>query len=85
MIIEPARRDEFLALMQENYGAAMSPDEFEKFIVAETAKWADVIHAASRQVSAGAMDAPDAERRVGRHSARSQKTALETQLRRQLL
>ena len=29
MIVEPARRDEFLALMQENYGAAMSPTEFD--------------------------------------------------------
>jgi GNAT superfamily N-acetyltransferase len=29
VIVEPARRDEFLALMQENYGAAMSPDEFD--------------------------------------------------------
>src|SRR5436305_6650018 len=29
MIIEPARREEFLALMQETYGAAMSPAEFD--------------------------------------------------------
>jgi GNAT superfamily N-acetyltransferase len=29
VIVEPARRDEFLALMQENYGAAMSPAEFD--------------------------------------------------------
>lgn len=29
MIVEPARRDEFLALMQETYGAAMSPAEFD--------------------------------------------------------
>ena len=29
MIVEPAQRDEFLALMQETYGAAMSPAEFD--------------------------------------------------------
>jgi GNAT superfamily N-acetyltransferase len=29
VIVEPAGRDGFLALMQENYGAAMSPAEFE--------------------------------------------------------
>ena len=29
MIVEPAQRDEFLALMQETYGAAMSPTEFD--------------------------------------------------------
>lgn len=29
MIVEPARRDEFLALMQETYGAAMAPAEFD--------------------------------------------------------
>ena len=29
MIVEPARRDEFLALLQENYGSAMSPAEFD--------------------------------------------------------
>ncbi len=29
MIVEPARRDDFLALMQETYGAAMSPAEFD--------------------------------------------------------
>jgi GNAT superfamily N-acetyltransferase len=29
VIVEPARRDEFLALMQENYGSAMSGDEFD--------------------------------------------------------
>ncbi len=29
MIVEPARRDEFLALMQETYGEAMSPVEFD--------------------------------------------------------
>ncbi len=29
MIVEPARRDEFLALMQETYGEAMSPAEFD--------------------------------------------------------
>jgi GNAT superfamily N-acetyltransferase len=29
VIVGPARRDEFLALMQENYGAAMSPAEFD--------------------------------------------------------
>lgn len=29
MIVEPARRDEFLALMQETYGAAMPPAEFD--------------------------------------------------------
>jgi hypothetical protein len=29
VIVEPARRDEFLALMQETYGAAMSPAEFD--------------------------------------------------------
>jgi GNAT superfamily N-acetyltransferase len=29
MIVEPARRDEFLALMQETYGAAMTPAEFD--------------------------------------------------------
>jgi GNAT superfamily N-acetyltransferase len=29
VIVEPARRDEFLALMQETYGHAMSPAEFE--------------------------------------------------------
>jgi GNAT superfamily N-acetyltransferase len=28
MIVEPATRDEFLALMVETYGSAMSPDEF---------------------------------------------------------
>src|ERR1700741_2771344 len=28
MIIEPARRDDFLALMQETYGSSMSPEEF---------------------------------------------------------
>ena len=28
MIVEPAGRDEFLALMQETYGSAMSEDEF---------------------------------------------------------
>src|SRR4051794_28166548 len=28
MIVEPAQRDEFLALMQETYGTAMTPDEF---------------------------------------------------------
>ncbi|MGZ8717358.1 MAG: hypothetical protein ACXWYO_09635 [Gaiellaceae bacterium] len=29
MIVEPARRDEFLSLMQETYGASMSPAEFD--------------------------------------------------------
>jgi GNAT superfamily N-acetyltransferase len=29
VIVEPARRDEFLALMQDTYGAAMSPAEFD--------------------------------------------------------
>jgi GNAT superfamily N-acetyltransferase len=29
MNVAPARRDEFLALMQENYGASMSPEEFD--------------------------------------------------------
>jgi GNAT superfamily N-acetyltransferase len=29
MIVEPAARDEFLALMQETYGSAMPPDEFD--------------------------------------------------------
>jgi len=29
VIVDPARRDEFLALMHENYGDAMSPDEFD--------------------------------------------------------
>ncbi|MDX6485669.1 MAG: hypothetical protein QOF43_822 [Gaiellaceae bacterium] len=29
MIVEPAERDEFLALMQESYGRAMSPAEFD--------------------------------------------------------
>src|SRR3954467_13058964 len=29
MIVEPARRDEFLALMRESYGEAMSPAEFD--------------------------------------------------------
>lgn len=29
MIVAPARRDEFLALMRETYGSAMSPDEFD--------------------------------------------------------
>ena len=29
MIVEPAQRDEFLALMQETYGEAMSPVEFD--------------------------------------------------------
>jgi hypothetical protein len=29
MIVEPARRDEFLALMQETYGRSMSPAEFD--------------------------------------------------------
>jgi GNAT superfamily N-acetyltransferase len=29
VIVEPAGRDEFLALMQETYGHAMSPDEFD--------------------------------------------------------
>ena len=29
MIVEPAGRDEFLALMQETYGSAMSPAEFD--------------------------------------------------------
>ena len=29
MIVEPARRDEFLALMQETYGSAMSVEEFD--------------------------------------------------------
>jgi GNAT superfamily N-acetyltransferase len=29
MIVEPAGRDEFLALMQETYGSAMSPSEFD--------------------------------------------------------
>ncbi len=29
MIVEPARRDEFLALMQETYGQAMTPAEFD--------------------------------------------------------
>jgi GNAT superfamily N-acetyltransferase len=29
VIVEPARRDEFLALLQENYGSAMSPAEFD--------------------------------------------------------
>jgi len=29
VIVEPAQRDEFLALMQETYGAAMSPGEFD--------------------------------------------------------
>jgi GNAT superfamily N-acetyltransferase len=29
VIVEPARRDEFLALMQETYGAAMTPAEFD--------------------------------------------------------
>jgi GNAT superfamily N-acetyltransferase len=29
VIVEPAQRDEFLALMQETYGAAMSSDEFD--------------------------------------------------------
>ncbi len=29
MIVEPARRDEFLALMQETYGEAMAPAEFD--------------------------------------------------------
>jgi GNAT superfamily N-acetyltransferase len=28
MIVEPAQRDEFVALMQETYGTAMTPDEF---------------------------------------------------------
>src|SRR5581483_10037171 len=29
MIVEPAGREEFLALMQETYGTAMSPAEFD--------------------------------------------------------
>jgi GNAT superfamily N-acetyltransferase len=29
VIVEPARREEFLALMRENYGTAMSPAEFD--------------------------------------------------------
>ena len=29
MIVEPARRDELLALMEETYGTAMSADEFD--------------------------------------------------------
>ena len=29
MIVEPARRDEFLALMQEHYGSTMSADEYD--------------------------------------------------------
>jgi hypothetical protein len=29
VIVEPAQRDDFLALMQENYGSAMSADEFD--------------------------------------------------------
>jgi GNAT superfamily N-acetyltransferase len=29
MIVEPARRDDFLALMRETYGSAMSADEFD--------------------------------------------------------
>src|SRR5690348_7611853 len=29
MVVEPARRDDFLALMQETYGQAMSPGEFD--------------------------------------------------------
>ena len=29
VIVAPARRDEFLALMRETYGSAMSPDEFD--------------------------------------------------------
>src|SRR5690348_15265589 len=29
MVVEPARRDDFLALMQETYGSAMSPPEFD--------------------------------------------------------
>ena len=29
MIVEPARRDDFLALMQETYGEAMTPAEFD--------------------------------------------------------
>ncbi len=29
MILEPARRDEFLALMRDTYGSAMSTDEYE--------------------------------------------------------
>jgi len=29
VIVEPARRDEFLALMQEHYGESMSPSEFD--------------------------------------------------------
>ena len=29
MILEPAGRDEFLALMRETYGSAMSADEFD--------------------------------------------------------
>jgi hypothetical protein len=29
VIVEPAGRDEFLALMRETYGSAMSPDEFD--------------------------------------------------------
>ena len=29
MVVEPARRDEFLALMRETYGEAMSPAEFD--------------------------------------------------------
>jgi hypothetical protein len=29
VIVEPAQRDEFLALMQETYGSAMSPAEFD--------------------------------------------------------
>ena len=29
MIVEAARRDDFLALMQETYGESMSPDEFD--------------------------------------------------------
>ena len=28
VILEPARRDEFLALMQENYGSAMTPEDY---------------------------------------------------------
>jgi len=29
VIVEPAQRDDFLALMQETYGESMSPDEFD--------------------------------------------------------
>ena len=37
MNVAPARRDDFLALMQENYGGAMSPEEFDWWFEANPA------------------------------------------------